>query len=109
MHWLTTLPEKTHFNQLINRGIPIFSPSRFWLQKGTPWEALYPAQWLARGNDLAVIWYNMNMKPETKLWLSLADDDYRNATLLWENHRYGATIFFSQQAVEKILKAYVIE
>ena len=56
-----------------------------------------------------MICYNMSMKPETKLWISLADDDFKNASLLWENHRYGATIFFSQQAVEKILKAYVIE
>lgn len=53
--------------------------------------------------------YNMRMKPEAKLWVSLANDDFQNAALLWENHRYGATIFFSQQAVEKILKAYVIE
>lgn len=49
------------------------------------------------------------MKPETSVWLTLAEDDYQNAKLLWHNHRYGATVFFYQQAVEKILKAYIIE
>ena len=51
--------------------------------------------------------YYARMKQETKLWMALAEDDFRNATLLWENHRYGATIFFCQQAVEKLLKAYI--
>lgn len=49
------------------------------------------------------------MKKETKLWFDLAEDDYKNALLLWENRRYGATVFFFQQAAEKILKAYIIE
>lgn len=49
------------------------------------------------------------MKPETNVWLGLAEDDFQNAKLLWSNHRYGATVFFYQQAVEKILKAYIIE
>ncbi len=49
------------------------------------------------------------MRSETKYWLDLASDDYKNSLLLWENHRYGATVFFCQQAVEKILKAYIIE
>ena len=49
------------------------------------------------------------MKPETNVWLGLAEDDFQNAKLLWRNHRYGATVFFYQQAVEKILKAYIIE
>ena len=49
------------------------------------------------------------MRSETKLWLRLADDDYRNTLLLWKNRRYGATVFFCQQAVEKILKAYIVE
>ncbi len=49
------------------------------------------------------------MLNETKLWIDLAEDDYENAQLLWKNNRYGATIFFYQQAVEKILKAYVVE
>lgn len=49
------------------------------------------------------------MKEETKIWLSLAEEDLKDANLLWENHRYGATVFSSQQAVEKLLKAYIIE
>lgn len=49
------------------------------------------------------------MKAETKIWLALAEEDFANAKLLWENRRYGATIFFSQQAVEKLLKSYIIE
>jgi len=49
------------------------------------------------------------MRSETKRWLNLAEDDYKNALLLWENRRYGATVFFYQQAIEKILKAYIVE
>ncbi len=49
------------------------------------------------------------MKQETQTWLTLAEEDFQDATLLWLNHRYGATIFSSQQAIEKILKAYIIE
>ncbi len=49
------------------------------------------------------------MLPEAKLWFDLAEDDYQNAMLLWENHRYGATVFFLQQSVEKILKTYIVE
>ena len=49
------------------------------------------------------------MEPETKIWYKLARDDYKNALLLWKNRRYGATVFFCQQAVEKILKAYIVE
>lgn len=49
------------------------------------------------------------MRQETKLWFNLAKDDWENALLLWENHRYGATVFFCQQAIEKILKAYIVE
>lgn len=49
------------------------------------------------------------MLSETKLWSDLAEDDYSNALLLWENRRYGATVFFLQQAIEKMLKAYIVE
>lgn len=49
------------------------------------------------------------MKVEAKLWFDLAKEDWENAILLWENHRYGLTIFSCQQAVEKILKAYIVE
>src|SRR3989344_3980571 len=49
------------------------------------------------------------MRSETKLWLHLAEEDYKNTLLLWENRRYGATVFFCQQAIEKLLKAYIVE
>ena len=49
------------------------------------------------------------MQPDTKIWLKLAQEDYRNAQLLWKNRRYGVTVFCYQQAVEKMLKAYIVE
>ena len=49
------------------------------------------------------------MKNEAKLWFDMAQEDWENALLLWKNHRYGLTIFSCQQAVEKILKAYIVE
>jgi len=49
------------------------------------------------------------MKQETQAWLTFAEEDFQDSALLWNNHRYGATIFASQQAIEKILKAYIIE
>ena len=49
------------------------------------------------------------MLKEARLWFELAEDDYKNAQLLWKNRRYSATVFFYQQAVEKILKAYIVE
>ncbi|MBI3559518.1 HEPN domain-containing protein [Candidatus Gottesmanbacteria bacterium] len=49
------------------------------------------------------------MRRESTIWFELAEDDYENALLLWENRRYGATVFFCQQAVEKLLKAYIVE
>lgn len=49
------------------------------------------------------------MKKETTLWFDLANEDYESAVLLWKNHRYGLSVFLSQQALEKILKAYIVE
>lgn len=49
------------------------------------------------------------MKDETKAWLDVAEEDAQNAKLLWEHHRYGLAVFSYQQAVEKILKAYIVE
>ncbi len=42
-----------------------------------------------------------------KLWLEQAESDFRDARLLWENHRYGSAILLYQQSVEKLLKAYI--
>lgn len=49
------------------------------------------------------------MRDETKVWFNLAKDDYKSARILWENRRYGATVFYYQQSVEKILKAFIVE
>ena len=49
------------------------------------------------------------MKEETKLWVEQAKDDYQTAKIMLENHRYGYTCFCSQQTLEKIFKAAVIE
>lgn len=49
------------------------------------------------------------MTPEAEVWFKLAEDDYKNARLMWVNRRYGATVSFYQQAVEKIAKAYLVE
>ncbi len=49
------------------------------------------------------------MNEDTKAWLAQAESDFKDAGLLWDNHRHGAAILFYQQAVEKILKAYIVE
>lgn len=49
------------------------------------------------------------MKEEAKIWFDLAQEDEKGAALLWENHRYGLAVFLFQQAVEKILKSYIVE
>ena len=46
---------------------------------------------------------------EQAIWLTQAESDFKDAKLLWENHRYGASILFYQQAVEKIIKAYIVK
>lgn len=49
------------------------------------------------------------MKDESILWFDLAQEDEQAAKILWENHRYGLAVFLYQQAVEKIIKAYIVE
>ena len=49
------------------------------------------------------------MVKEAELWIDQAESDFKDAALLWKNRRYGATILFYQQAVEKIIKAYIVE
>ncbi len=49
------------------------------------------------------------MKKDAQVWFNLAESDCKDAFLLWESHRYGSSVFFFQQAVEKILKAYIVE
>lgn len=49
------------------------------------------------------------MKEETKRWIAQAENDYDMMELSWENRKYAYTILFAQQALEKIIKAYIIE
>lgn len=49
------------------------------------------------------------MKKETKEWLNIAKDDREIAEMTWKTKRYVYAIMFWQQAVEKIVKAYIVE
>ena len=49
------------------------------------------------------------MKKETKLWLDYANESYEDSLYNWKGHRYGNTAFCCQQALEKILKAILVE
>lgn len=46
---------------------------------------------------------------EEASWLIQAESDYKDAKLLWENFRYGASILFYQQAIEKIIKGHIVK
>jgi len=50
-----------------------------------------------------------NMKKETKQWLKISSEDKEVAVEMWKTKRYVYAIMFWQQAVEKIIKAYIIE
>ncbi|OGK30214.1 hypothetical protein A3B02_02155 [Candidatus Roizmanbacteria bacterium RIFCSPLOWO2_01_FULL_42_14] len=49
------------------------------------------------------------MKTETKMWLELAREDYKDMQVMAEGKRWRGSVFFAQQAVEKIVKAYIVE
>lgn len=49
------------------------------------------------------------MKKETENWIKIAAEDFDGAEYLWKGHRYSAAILFFQQAVEKIVKGYIVE
>lgn len=49
------------------------------------------------------------MKVETKQWLRIARDDKELAIELWKVKKNVYAIMFWQQAVEKVLKAYITE
>jgi HEPN domain-containing protein len=49
------------------------------------------------------------MKDETKLWLKYADENLESATILIESSLYNPVLQNSQQAIEKYIKAYMIE
>ncbi len=49
------------------------------------------------------------MKPEVSEWLKIAEEDMASARLLFENGIHRMVCLHSQQAVEKILKAILME
>lgn len=49
------------------------------------------------------------MKKETREWLKIAKEDKEIAEMTLKTKRYIYAIMFWQQAVEKMLKAYIIE
>ncbi|MBI2666570.1 HEPN domain-containing protein [Candidatus Woesearchaeota archaeon] len=49
------------------------------------------------------------MKEEVKDWWDKAVDDLEKAHILAKNKKYDGAIFYSQQAVEKALKALLIK
>lgn len=49
------------------------------------------------------------MRKDTELWLQYADDNLKSARVLLESQLYNPCLQNVQQAVEKFLKAYLIE
>lgn len=49
------------------------------------------------------------MLPETKIWLDKAKSDFELAIFLKNNLKFEASCFYSQQTIEKSLKALLIE
>ncbi len=49
------------------------------------------------------------MKPETERWVARAAEDLGMADAAWEREYFSSCMFHCQQAVEKLLKAGLIE
>ncbi|MDK9718813.1 MAG: HEPN domain-containing protein [Trichlorobacter sp.] len=49
------------------------------------------------------------MKKDTELWLQYADDNFKSARVLLESGLYNPCLQNVQQAVEKYLKAFLVE
>lgn len=49
------------------------------------------------------------MKEETTLWLNQANEHLEDAQYLFDGSRYSMSVFCAHQALEKILKACIIE
>ena len=49
------------------------------------------------------------MKEETEAWLAQAEEHFGDALYLYEGSRYSASVFYCHQALEKILKACIVE
>lgn len=49
------------------------------------------------------------MKKETRVWFKIAEEDFKDMEIMRKAKRYRGAVFFAQQAVEKIIKAWVVE
>jgi len=49
------------------------------------------------------------MKRETQEWLKIAEEEFRSGECLFERGFYRIVCYHAQQAVEKILKALLVE
>ena len=49
------------------------------------------------------------MKEETKIWFEQAEEHFSDALFMYENSRFSGSVFFCHQALEKILKASIVE
>ena len=49
------------------------------------------------------------MKEETKMWLDQAKEHYDDAFYLYKGSRYSAAVYSCHQALEKLLKACIVE
>lgn len=49
------------------------------------------------------------MKKEAEFWLNQAEEHYQDALYLYKGSRYSASVYFCHQALEKILKAAIVE
>lgn len=52
-------------------------------------------------------YYNSIMKPIVKKWIEISDYDFKTARAMYRSRRYLYVAFMCQQAVEKILKAFI--
>ncbi|TAL41280.1 MAG: HEPN domain-containing protein, partial [Methylovulum sp.] len=55
------------------------------------------------------ICYTHLMKEETKPWLLQAKEHYDDALYLYDGSRYSMAVYCCHQALEKILKAAIVE
>ncbi len=49
------------------------------------------------------------MKEETRQWFDYAGQDAQSARILLQSHLYNPCLYHSQQAIEKCLKAIIVE
>ncbi len=49
------------------------------------------------------------MKPETKNWLDQAKEHYEDMEYLYNGSRYSMAVYCAHQALEKVLKAVIVE